>query len=151
MSTNRSIRQALLTTLYQVLTEDEELTRIAGGNVRLHYMQARKNQRFPYLVHGLAVRYLGDKVIADGIYELDIYDHGDDTVRLLAMHHRIISLLDNGILPVPGEDALGVRTMIESDEDVLEQAEGVWHIATCWRIRYARQKEILDILEREET
>ncbi len=148
MDTQSAIRYAV----WYRLTQDEELKRLFGGQVRMHPVWAPKDAPLPYMVH----RFQNDRVdtiIKNGRWYLDFWDYNNTAERIYAisgraielMEHAVLGLVDSGsgyvwvcqaVQDQPRDLLVAARFYLLSDGDVPEDTDGIWHYASTWNIRF---------------
>lgn len=143
------LRQALVTLVYTELTTDVALQGIVGGTVRMVNGMPLPDTEFPYLTHRFALAVNPDSwAFAEGVWYLDIWDHQPDEDRLLAIRHRIITLIDWQLFEPPGDEIKVAEFRLLRDEDGPTDAADVFRLMMQWELYLDRQVEVEAILSR---
>lgn len=141
--------QAVITSIWDILTTDSTLQGLCGGTVRLYFPISTANPIFPYLNHDLKPGVIPSQwSIVDADYLLDIWEHSTTAASTLAIRDRIITLLDQREITTANGEIVGGRLRINSDGFIDTDLEHVRHYATIWTLRYARKAEIGNIVGR---
>ena len=148
MDTQSAIRYAI----WYRLTQDPEMVRLFGGQVPLHLVWAPKDAPLPYMVH----RFQNDRVdtvIKNGRWYLDFWDYNANAERIYAISGRAIELMECSVLGLvdsgseyvwvcqavqdaPRDLLVAARFYLQSDGDVPEDTQNIWHYATTWNVRF---------------
>jgi hypothetical protein len=148
MDTQSAIRYAV----WYRLTQDEQLKQLFGGQVPLHLVWAPKDAPLPYMVHRFQNNRV-DTIIKDGRWYLDFWDYNDTAERIYTisgraielMEHAVLGLVDSGagylwvcqvIQKAPRNLLVAARFYLQSDGDVPEDTDGIWHYASTWNVRF---------------
>ena len=149
------LRQALVTAVYDRLTTDvtlKELSKLPGelvGTVRLVNGMPLPDTEFPYLTHRFALAVNDESwALADGIWYVDLWDHQPDSERLLAMRHRVITLMDWLILQPAGGEIKAAQLRLVRDEDGPTDAADVFRLMMQFGLYLDRQVEVEAVLTR---
>ena len=148
MDTQSAIRYAV----WYRLTQDEELKRLFGGQVRMYPVWAPKDAPLPYIVHRLENDRV-DAAVKNGRWYLDFWDYNANAERIYAIAGRAIELMECSVLglvdsgsgyawacqPIqqaPQDLLVAARFYLQSDGDVPEDTAGIWHYASTWNVRF---------------
>lgn len=148
MDTQSAIRYAV----WYRLTQDEELKRLFGGQVRMYPVWAPKDAPLPYIVHRLENDRV-DAAVKNGRWYLDFWDYNANAERIYAISGRAIELMECSVLGLvdsgsgyvwvcqavqdaPRDLLVAARFYLQSDGDVPEDTAGIWHYASTWNIRF---------------
>lgn len=148
MDTQSAIRYAV----WYRLTQDEELKRLFGGQVRMYPVWAPKDAPLPYIVHRLENDRV-DAAVKNGRWYLDFWDYNPTAERIYAISGRAIELMECSVLglvdsgsgyawacqPIqqaPQDLLVAARFYLQSDGDVPEDTAGIWHYASTWNVRF---------------
>lgn len=148
MDTQSAIRYAV----WYRLTQDEELKRLFGGQVRMYPVWAPKDAPLPYIVHRLENDRV-DAAVKNGRWYLDFWDYNPTAERIYAIAERAIELMECSVLGLvdsgsgyvwvcqavqdaPRDLLAAARFYLLSDGDVPEDTDGIWHYASTWNIRF---------------
>lgn len=148
MDTQSAIRYAV----WYRLTQDEELKRLFGGQVRMYPVWAPKDAPLPYIVHRLENDRV-DAAVKNGRWYLDFWDYNPTAERIYAISGRAIELMECSVLglvdsgsgyawacqPIqqaPQDLLVAARFYLQSDGDVPEDTAGIWHYASIWNVRF---------------
>jgi len=142
------LRQALLTEIYARLTEDVALQGICGGTVRLVEGMPTPDTAFPYLTHSFTLEAGDSWALAEGFWLLDLWDHSPNTIRLSAMRHRLITLMDKLVLTPPGGDIVLMQIDFVRESKGPTDAPDVHRLMTQWSLHLDRQVEVEAVLGR---
>lgn len=141
------IVESLLNYIYDLLTQDEELKKRMGGEVRLALGWAPPDCEFPYLVHRLDVRPLADySPQSKCTYLLDIWSYSPSAEETLDIRERIMELLDG--LYSSTDETSEFWLWKQGDGFVPESTEGIWHYAMTFYLKYTNDKEVGVLLRR---
>ena len=158
--------QALLTAIHQRITQDEVLKPLIlneDGTTRLKLLWAKKNEKFPYIVHSLDSRNLDPRVLREGTYYLDLWDYGQTATRIHEMRGQVIGILDESLIglidpnnsflsvsqPQNGEPRpilVAARLKLTTSGMIPEDTEGIWHLALQFSMRYTRSIQEIERL-----
>jgi len=150
------VKAALITALAEHLMADptlKELFKLDGeveGTVRVRYQWAVQDENFPYLVHTADLLTQEDWLTSEASYVLDIWDHGQNASRMLAIRERLLELLNRERLALAGGEATGIRIYYDGESEVPEPEPEIWRLTTSWTIRFFRDAEVSAIQAREE-
>lgn len=148
MDTQSAIRYAV----WYRLTQDEELKRLFGGQVRMYPVWAPKDAPLPYIVHRLENDRV-DAAVKNGRWYLDFWDYNANAERIYAISGRAIELMECSVLGLvdsgsgyvwvcqviqkaPRNLLVAARFYLQSDGDVPEDTDGIWHYASTWNVRF---------------
>ena len=148
MDTQSAIRYAV----WYRLTQDEELKRLFGGQVRMYPVWAPKDAPLPYIVHRLENNRV-DAAVKNGRWYLDFWDYNANAERIYAVSGRAIELMECSVLGLvdsgsgyvwvcqavqeaPQDLLVAARFFLQSDGDVPEDTAGIWHYASTWNVRF---------------
>ncbi len=148
MDTQSAIRYAV----WYRLTQDEELKRLFGGQVRMYPVWAPKDAPLPYIVHRLENDRV-DAAVKNGRWYLDFWDYNANAERIYAISGRAIELMEYSVLGLvdsgssyvwvcqavqdaPRDLLVAARFYLLSDGDVPEDTAGIWHYASTWNVRF---------------
>lgn len=148
MDTQSAIRYAV----WYRLTQDEELKRLFGGQVRMYPVWAPKDAPLPYIVHRLENDRV-DAAVKNGRWYLDFWDYNANAERIYAISGRAIELMECSVLGLvdsgsgyvwvcqavqeaPQDLLVAARFFLQSDGDVPEDTAGIWHYASTWNVRF---------------
>ena len=148
MDTQSAIRYAV----WYRLTQDEELKRLFGGQVRMYPVWAPKDAPLPYIVHRLENDRV-DAAVKNGRWYLDFWDYNANAERIYAISGRAIELMECSVLGLvdsgsgyvwvcqavqdqPRDLLVAARFYLQSDGDVPEDTAGIWHYASTWNVRF---------------
>ena len=148
MDTQSAIRYAV----WYRLTQDEELKRLFGGQVRMYPVWAPKDAPLPYIVHRLENNRV-DAAVKNGRWYLDFWDYNANAERIYAISGRAIELMECSVLGLvdsgsgyvwvcqavqeaPQDLLVAARFFLQSDGDVPEDTAGIWHYASTWNVRF---------------
>ena len=137
---------ALKTAIWTLLTQDDELRQICGGEVRVYNVWAPPDSPMPYFAYRFRVEGQEPWFIDQATMFIDGWDYAQTAARLSEMRRRIIELLDERYLQL-GE-AGAVRVWKRWDEEVPEDTEHIWRFTSRWSFRYVRTAEMQAIIER---
>lgn len=149
MDTQSAIRYAV----WYRLTQDEELKRLFGGQVRMYPVWAPKDAPLPYIVHRLENDRV-DAAVKNGRWYLDFWDYNVNAERIYAISGRAIELMECSVLGLvdsgsgyvwvcqavqdqPKDLLVAARFYLQSDGDVPEDTQNIWHYATTWNVRFS--------------
>ena len=149
MDTQSAIRYAV----WYRLTQDEELKRLFGGQVRMYPVWAPKDAPLPYIVHRLENDRV-DAAVKNGRWYLDFWDYNPTAERIYAIAGRAIELMECSALGLvdsgsgyvwvcqavqdqPRDLLVAARFYLLSDGDVPEDTQNIWHYATTWNVRFS--------------
>lgn len=148
------LRQALVTAVYARLTTDATLKALSilpgegVGTVRMVNGMPPPDTKFPYLTHRFVLEPDACWAFAEGDWLLDFWDEATSSDRLLAIRHRVITLMDKLLLEPPGGEAVVVQIGLVRDEDGVTDSADVYRLMTQWKMHLDRQVEIEAILAR---
>ncbi len=148
MDTQSAIRYAV----WYRLTQDDKLKQLFSGQVPLHLAWAPKDAPLPYMVH----RFQNDRVdtiVKNGRWYLDFWDYNPNAERIYAIAGRAIELMEGAVLGLvdsgsgyvwvcqaiqqaPQDLLVAARFYLQSDGDVPEDTQNIWHYATTWNVRF---------------
>lgn len=137
---------ALKTAVWTILTQDAEMQKICGGEVRVYNVWAPPDSSMPYFAYRLRTEGQDPWVIDKATMHIDGWDYYQTQGRLLAMRRRLVELLDRRWLELPEVGAVRVRCVFA--EDVPTDEEYIWRFTSRWTFRYVRTAEMQAIIER---
>ena len=146
MDTQSAIRYAV----WYRLTQDEELKRLFGGQ-GTHLVWAPKDA--PLLTLFTGSRTIGGRGRQKCRWYLDFWDYSANAERIYAIAGRAIELMECSVLGLvdsgsgyvwvcqavqdaPRDLLVAARFYLQSDGDVPEDTDGIWHYASTWNVRF---------------
>ena len=132
--------EAVITMLFDLLTDDTDLKTAMGGTIRLYHVWAEPDAQFPYLVHRLG-KAEDEPPIVPGIYYLDIWDYSETSNRVWDIRKRIATLIDE-TSPMSGNGVHNLRLFRGPEGFVPEDTRNIQHYASIWRARYGNERQL---------
>ena len=141
------IQKSLLTALWNKLTTDEDLKSLMGGEIRLFLAWALPDSAMPYLVHRIDMANVADwSPVRHCTYYLDIWSDSPDANETFSIRDRVMELIDN--LEGSTGETTSFYLWVQTDTLVPESAEGIWHYAIQFNLKYVRDTQIGVLLKR---
>lgn len=138
------VTQAIITELWNVLRADSDLQAIIGAHFAGPLTKVPADTAFPFLVHKLDTGDGLDRATRPGTYTVEVWDYGTSMSRTWAIRERLMALLDNARVTVPGQGI--ARFWHASDAQMPNEDRNVTTIALTFQVRYARAGEVRNIL-----
>lgn len=137
---------SFMTEIYNTLTGDDELEAIMG-TVKVEPINSPPDTAKPYIVQLFDMRETDPPFpFRNGTLTLNLWDEGTNTIRILNMRNRIMTLLE--YLKFSNADISGCRLQLQTDGFVADEP-GVYHYVIMFSVRLYKASEAEAVLERE--
>ena len=142
-------KTAILTAIYAILTADTTLKALLGGSVKARNVKADPDEENPYLLYDLSPGNAGaEDGMREGTLLIDIIHHGQTSETAYQIKDRLIGLIDRRAIITAHGEATAVRVFYDQEEDIAEDQEHLWHVATKWSVRYFPAAELSAVIGR---
>lgn len=134
------VTQAVLTTLYHHLRDDQLLADAVGEHYEGPYARTPEDARWPYLWHRLDTLEGADNATRPATYTIEVWDYGQTLDRIWRIRARLNTLLDHARLNASSQGI--IRLWFASETSMPSADRNVMTLALTYTLRYARAGEV---------